>query len=282
MANVQKKYNKANNAYSENNSVTNARNTLASLAKNTPMYTNSYANQLNDIYGRIKSGKDFNYNPDNDLAYRKYAEEYNALSGLAIAGNQAQAQGLTGGYGSTYAPEVANQGLARLQENAANAQPLFYQMAQNAYMAENDALMNQYQAAAAARNDELENYGRRADAYNNQYALAAQRYGDERDFDYTKYGDNRNFWASQYDKSNEQSNFNKELTLKKYDVYNNLAANKCADYNSAGNTKGMRAYLDKLVKQGKLTQYMADNLYKKYEYTPPKTTTTTRTSSTRV
>ena len=269
--NTKKKYNQVNNAYTESSGVVNARNNLAAMANKAPVYQNSYADQLNDIYGRIKNG--YQYDPQNDTAFRRYAEEYNALSGLAIAGNQAQAQGLTGGYGSTYAPEVASQGLARLRESVNDAQPAFYQQGL-------DTIKSQYQAAADARNDELENYGKQADAYNNQYAMAQKRYSDLRDFNYNKFNDSRDFWANQYKFEQDSSNFNAELKqkntqnereykLKSYDVYNSIAANKCADYNDKKNNKGMKAYLDGLVKAGKITRYMADNLYKQYKYTAP-------------
>ena len=87
---TQNKYNKSNAAYKENNNIVNARNNLVSVAGKEPAYQNSYANQLKDIYGQIKNGKTFDYDPKSDAAFRRFAEEYNALSGLAIAGNQQQ------------------------------------------------------------------------------------------------------------------------------------------------------------------------------------------------
>ncbi len=275
------KYKKSNAAYQENNGIKNARNNLKSITGKEPAYQNSYSNQLNDIYNKIKSGTDFNYDPRNDAAFRRFAEEYNALSDLAIAGNQQQAQDLTGGYGSTYAPEVANQGAARIKDNVLNAQPYFMEMAQEAYKADNDRLNNMYNAAASARDDELTEFGRQADAYNERNKLAQQQYTDSRNFNYNKYNDNRNYWSKQYEFEQSTDNFNKELKqankqnerqykLNTYDVYNKLAATKCAGYNEKKNNKGMKAYLNGLVKEGKITQYMADNLYKQYKYTAPK------------
>ena len=267
--NTKNKYKSSTADYKESSGVTNARNNLSKMANQAPVYTNSYATQLNDIYSKLKQGKDFNYNPQNDAAFRRFADEYNALSELAIAENQAQAEGLTGGYGSTYAPEVATQGLARMKDNVQNAEPLFMEQAQNAYMANNDALKNMYQAAADARNDELEAYGNRANAYDNQYSMAQKRYSDTRDFDYNKYNDNREFWSTQYKNEQDQANTDAEYQFKIYDTYNKLAAQKCADYADKKNNSGMKAYLNGLVKEGKLTKYMADNLYKQYKYTAP-------------
>lgn len=278
-------------AYRENNQTKNARNNLLAITSNSPVYKNSYAGQLNDIYGQIQKGADFNYDPRNDVAFRRFADEYNALSGLAIAGNQQQAQSLTGGYGSTYAPEVSRQGLANMQNNVNNAQPYFMEMAQEAYKTDNDRLKNVYEAASNARNDELNEYVKKSAAYNEQSKFAQQLFSDERNFDYSKYSDNRDYVAQQFENEQQQSNFEKEYSQKEYqyqrdfsfrekqnkqdyqlkswDTYNKIASKKCAEYNENKNNSGMKAYLDGLVKAGKITQYMADNLYSQYKYTAP-------------
>lgn len=274
MASIKKKYNSYLSPYKDNKATNTARNTLLAASGNMPAYKDSYANQIKDIYGRIKTGNNFTYNPDNDAAYRSYADQYRALAGLAIAGNHAQAQDLTGGFGSTYAPEVAQQGLARFNPEA--AQPAFLQMAENTYMANNDRLNDVYNAAAAMREDEFNNWQQKINNYNDRLNLAAQRYEDERNFAYQKYGDNRDYWTDRYNAEIQQKQNDKEynlklkeLQLKSYDTYNNLAGNKCADFNEKKDNKGMKAYLAGLVKAGKITQYMADNLFKQYKYVPP-------------
>ncbi|MBR1763488.1 MAG: hypothetical protein IJ731_09025 [Eubacterium sp.] len=267
--NTKNKYEKYSSPYQESNSLINAKNKLAQMANRSPELSNNYETQLKDMYGKIKSGKPFSYNPDNDAAYRRFADEYNALAGLAIEGNQQQAQGLTGGYGSTYAPEVASQGLQRLREGAENAMPLFMEQAQKAYMANSDADINALNAGISARKDEINDYANRANAYNNQYDMAQKVYSDSRDFDYSKYTNNREYWAKEYQQEQEQANKEAEYQLQIYDTYNKLAANKCADYADKKNNSGMKAYLNGLVKEGKLTKYMADNLYKQYKYTAP-------------
>lgn len=257
-----------NSPYKDSKGITNARNSL--LAVQAPTYNNSFKDQIEGIYGKIKNRQDFDYNPDNDAAYRQYADQYRALVGLAVAGNQAHAQQFTGGYGSTYAPEVARQGEALINANVEAAQPAFYQLAQNKYDMETEQLRNMYGAAADRRNAELEEFGRQADIYNDKYQRAADYYNMLEDRGYDRYMGNREFNYNQQQMNIEQDQANKEYKLEKYDTYYNLAGNKCADYNAKGDNKGMKAYLDGLVKAGKLTQYMADNLYKSNEYTPPK------------
>lgn len=280
--NTKNKYNSSNAAYKEDNALVQQKKNLLSSSNKAPEYQNSYENQLSDFLNKIKTNQNFDYDPRNDAAYRRFADEYNALSGLAIAGNQQQAQDLTGGFGSTYAPEVAQQGLASLKENAVNAQPYFLENAQEAYKAENDRLKNMYQATADARNDELDAYYKKASLFNDNYKDAAQKYSDARNFNYNSYNDNRSFWAKQYDMEQSQANKDKQYkqtekdnqrdyTLKSYSVYQQLAETKAYKYNKNKNNSGLKSYLKELVKSGKITQYMADNIYNKYKYTAPKT-----------
>ena len=255
--------------YKEGKRVASARNELDDLYSMNPVYLNSYARQLKDIYSRIKDSKGFEYSPENDSAYRRFADEYNLLSGAAVADNLKQAQQLSGGYTSSFAPEVAYEGLMRLKENASAAQPEFLMNAQNAFIANEDLYKNIYSAAANARNDELGEYINQSNAFNNQLQRALKRYADFRDMDYSKYSDNRNYFAQRNKSETENSNYEKELELKKYDVYEEIAQYKCAEFKDKADNSGMKKYLDKMVSEGKLTRFMADNLYLKYKYTAP-------------
>lgn len=257
-----------NSPYKDSKGITNARNSL--LAVQAPTYNNSFKDQIEGIYGRIKNRQDFDYNPENDAAYRQYADQYRALVGLAVAGNQAHAQELTGGYGSTYAPEVARQGQVMLNGAVEAAQPAFYQLAQNRYDMNTDQLVNMYGAAAGRRDTELEDFGRQADVYNDRYQRAADLYNMLEDRGYDRYMGNKEFNYQQKQMNIAQDQANKELQLEKYDAYYNLANGKCGDYAAKGDNKGMKAYLQGLVKAGKITQYMADNLFKANKYEPPK------------
>ena len=266
---TKKRYNQTFSPYVPSSVLNSYSDKLKALSNRFPEYSNSYEAQLKSIYNKIKYNPDFEYMPQNDIAFRRFADEYNALSGLAIASNQNQAQGLTGGYGSSYAPEVATQGYSEMKDNAEYAKPEFMKMAQLAYQANNDLYKNLYDTASLARNDELEGYANAVKAYQKEYDALYKKYTDKRDFDYGKYSDNRDFWAKQYENELENENKAKEYVFKKYDTWNEIAANKCSDYNDKKNNKAMREYLNKLVEEDKLTGYMADKLYRKYKYVAP-------------
>jgi hypothetical protein len=265
--NTKKKRNSALALYKAGNAVSDALINLSSIKDFTPYYENSYADELKSIYQKIKDAPEFEYSSDNDAAYRSFADEYRALAALAVAGNQAQAQGMTGGYGASYADAAASQNLQSLNESAENAKPAFLENAQEAYAANNDLLKQMFQAASGARDSELEDFTQSASAYNNALKAAQTAYADTRDFDYSKYSENRDFWDKQYENELDNENKQKQLELKKYDVYKQLAADKCSEFNEKKNNKGMKNYLDNLVKEGKLTSYLANQLYQKYRYT---------------
>ena len=256
-------------AYKPKSSVESAYRRMNAFNEYLPDYADSYSKQLSDIYNRIKASPGFSYNPENDGAYRSFADEYNALGALAIAANQQQAQELTGGAGSSYAPEVSAQGLSRIKDSAENAIPSFLKNAGEAYAANEDVYKSIYQAAANAKKSELESYSALADAYNKYNSEMQKEYADARNSDYSEYTADRDFWNAQYQNELEGENNEKKLELKKYDVYKELAENKCADFKEKQNNKGMRSYLDGMVKEGKLTRYLADELYRRYKYEAP-------------
>ncbi len=278
---TKKQYNKTFYDYSPSASLVASANELSALYNHFPQYSNSYETQLRNIYNKIKNNPDFEYMPNNDSAFRRFADEYNALSNLAIASNQQQAQELTGGYGSSYAGDVASQGIAQMKENADYAKPAFMEVAEQAYQANSDLYKKLYDTAASARDDELEGYVNAAKAYQREYDALQNKYADKRDFDYGKYSDNRDFWAKQYETELENENKNKDLLFKKYDTWKSIAENKCADYKDKKNNTAMKKYLNKLVEEDKLTGYIANNLYRKYKYVAPARSSSSSSSSRR-
>ena len=267
--NTKSKKQASDSAYKSSGEVSSALSQLSAISDYQPRYVDSYSDRLKSLYERIREAKPFAYSPENDAAYRRFAEEYNALGSLAAVGNNEAAQGLTGGFGSDYAPEVAAQGEARMSEEARNAQSDFALLARGAHEANDEALSNRYNALSEARRSELSDFENAANAFNEQLAAAQKNYSETRDNDYRAYSDNRDFWAQQFENELAGENAEKKLELKKYDVYEEIAENKCAQFAEKKNNSAMRSYLDNMVKQGKLTKYLADNLYQRYKYTAP-------------
>ncbi len=291
---VDKYYNRFSKAHTPSASTKNTLNTYNSLYNKQPKYNKTYAQQLESAYSNLSKRKDFDI--ANDEVYKQYAAQANALSGLAISGNQAQAQGLTGGYGSTYAPAVARQGMNRAYADNQASRADFALASQNIYNRESERLAYAADTAANASAQELDSYKQKLANAQANYGMAYDRYADTRDYDYTRFKDNQDYWANRHWFNEDRSRYNAEYSmtdldnkrsyeLKTYDTYNSIAATKCSKYADAGNNSGMKAYLNGLVKAGKLTQYMADNLYDKYSeeinnaYAPKQSSSDTSKSS---
>lgn len=108
-----------------------------------------YMAQLNSLYDQIMNRKPFQYDLNGDLLYRQMADQYTQMGQMAMRDAAGTAAGLTGGYGNSYATQVGNQAyqqyLTALNDNI----PQLYDRALNAYMAEGDQMLQQYQLAAA-------------------------------------------------------------------------------------------------------------------------------------
>lgn len=249
-----------------------------------PQYNRTYAEELENAYSNLAKRKEFDI--ANDEVYKQYAAQANALSGLAISGNQSQAQNLTGGYGSSYAPSVAMQGINRAYADNSASKTGFAEASQNIYQNETQRLYERAGLASDRVDNELNNYKEKLGAAQAMRESAYRRYDDDRSRYYNQFTDNRDYWSSQAQMDTGQQQFKAEYNqteanqkrdyqqtetaqkrdyqLNSYDTYNSIAATKCAKYADAGNNSGMKAYLNGLVSAGKITQYMADDLYEKY------------------
>ena len=144
----------------------------------------SWAEQVKDLYGQITNRPAFSYNAETDPIYQSVRDQYVHQGQRAMEDTLGQAAALTGGYNSSYAQSVGHQAynehLTKL-----NAQiPVLAQQARQAYDAEGDRLMNQYQMAMGMENQE---YSRGRDAladqrYDAEWAQQLQAYQDDQNY----------------------------------------------------------------------------------------------------
>ena len=108
-----------------------------------------YLNQLNSLYDQIMNRKPFQYDLNGDLLYRQMADRYTQLGRQASADAMGQAAALTGGYGNSYATQVGNQANQQYMTALNDNIPELYKQALNAYLAQEEQLLQQYELAAA-------------------------------------------------------------------------------------------------------------------------------------
>lgn len=302
--NTRSKYEQYNTPYAETEEQKRQRETAQQLAYSQPNNApNNYAQQMQEMYNRVASKGAFSYDKANDKAYQQWAELYRQLGGLSTAATQQAANNLTGGYGSTYAPQVAAQTDNAYQANVDAALPAFYQQAQEEWYAQKQNDLAAYQVAIEGyKNIENSNVNRN-NAWADIAGAAAGRSNQENANAINQYTDNRDFWLDQYWKEQNAANEAAETNSERYwndnslkensrqfkaqlkedtkqnkrdeywsmnEINVSIAADKADSYRDKKDNKGMKAYLKAQVKKGNITQYQADAIYKQYKYTPPK------------
>lgn len=302
--NTRSKHEQYNTPYAETEEQKRQREAAQQLAYSQPNNApNNYAQQMQEMYNRVASKGAFSYDKANDKAYQQWAELYRQLGGLSTAATQQAANNLTGGYGSTYAPQVAVQTDNAYQANVDAALPAFYQQAQEEWYAQKQNDLAAYQAAIEGyKNNENSNVNRN-NAWADIAGAAAGRSNQENANAINQYTDNRDFWLDQYWKEQNAANEAAETNSERYwndnslkensrqfkaqlkedtkqnkrdeywsmnEINVSIAADKADSYREKKDNKGMKAYLKAQVKKGNITQYQADAIYKQYKYTPPK------------
>ena len=148
-------------------------------------YSSQWQSQLDDIMNQILNREKFSYDMNADAMYQQYADIYQNQANLGMQNAMGQAAALTGGYGSSYGQAVGQQAYAQQMQGLNEVGMDLYNQALQQYMAEGDALANQYNMIAS----------READAYN--------RYLDDRNFAYQQEMDalSQQNWQAEYDRA---------------------------------------------------------------------------------
>ena len=203
-------WNSLNKKYTTSNAVRQADSYLNSQLSKIQSGKTSYSDQVRDMIDTIMNREKFVYDVDNDVLFQQ------ALASAMGSGKQAmqdtigQASALTGGYGSTYATNAANQAYNAFVEDAYNNLPQYYQMALDAYNAEGENLYNQYAMLSDADNAE---YQRMLNAYDATFQRRNQLYNE----DYTQFRDSKN---DAYNSANLQMSEHGQLANDAMNYYN--------------------------------------------------------------
>lgn len=193
---IQANYDAAGAGYNPSANVVAAQNMLGALT--APTYSNSYEGQLDNIYKQILNREQFNYNVNKDALYQQYKNNYITGGKQAMVDTLGQASALTGGYGSSYADVVAQQGYQRYLEDLNKAVPDLYAMAYQRYQGENQRLLNNYGITSDMYNTKYNEYRDQMSDYHNDRNFLQGMYEDERDFDYSRYAKDRAYNAQEY------------------------------------------------------------------------------------
>lgn len=144
-------------------SVLEADKFLASQLEQIRSGRTSYTDQVESLFNKYMNREDFQYDVSEDQLFQQALASAMGSGKAAMQDTIGQASALTGGYGSTYATSAGNQAYNSFIEDAYNNLPEYYNMALQAYQAEGEEMLQQFNMAATL---DAQEYGRMVDSYN--------------------------------------------------------------------------------------------------------------------
>ena len=160
---------------------------------------------------------DFSYDAESDPLYQSYRNSYMRQGQEAMKDVYAEASGLTGGYGNSYAAAAGAEAYGGYLDRLNDRIPELYQGAYERYSDANDEAFRRYQAANGFYSDILDRYYNDRNFYSaldqQEYENAYNEYADEmaynrwlEEFNYGKerdqVGDAQ--WQQQFDREGNQ------------------------------------------------------------------------------
>ncbi len=145
--------------YTPSDEVTAARAYRDSVAAMEPgAYQSRFEEKLQELYDQIAGREAFDYDPEEDEAYRRYAKLYAAKGAAAMEDTLGKAASLTGGYGSSYAQSAGQQAYNGYLQELAALVPELRQAALAEYRQEGQALADQFSMLSQREKNDYARY----------------------------------------------------------------------------------------------------------------------------
>lgn len=191
-------YDLASRNYQPSDLVKQTQQQLKDLSARQPnAYQSPYTTQLNELLGQITNPEKFRYNFNED-------ENYQNMRDLAVrqgrqnsADAQAQAAGLTGGYGSSYGQTAGQQQMQASLNSLYNQIPALRERAYQEWLGEQQLKQNAYNALTQA---DTTAYNRNRDTaadWRSDRSYLASLYGQLQGQEYNQYANDRSFWQNE-------------------------------------------------------------------------------------
>lgn len=100
----------------------------------------NWAQQMQALMDEMEQRKPFSYDPEADMLYQQYRDQYQKLGRQAMEDTAGQAAGLTGGYGSTYGQTAGAEAYEAYLGRLNDVLPALYDRRQAEYDRQTDAL----------------------------------------------------------------------------------------------------------------------------------------------
>ena len=167
-------------------------------------YQGAYDQQLKDIYDKIMNREKFSYDLAGDPLWQQYKDQYTQQGRMAMMDTMGQAANLTGGYGNSYSQAVGQQQYNAYMQQLAAVMPELYDRARDAYDAEGNRMLQEYQLTGDLAADDYSKY---QDAYNRW--LTERSYAQ--DNANTAYDRGYNQWLQELTQRNKDREFEESV-----------------------------------------------------------------------
>lgn len=167
-------------------------------------YKGAYDQQLKDIYDKIMNREKFSYDLAGDPLWQQYKDQYTQQGRMAMMDTMGQAANLTGGYGNSYSQAVGQQQYNAYMQQLAAVMPELYDRARDAYDAEGNRMLKEYQLTGDLAADDYSKY---QDAYNRW--LTERSYAQ--DNANTAYDRGYNQWLQELTQRNKDREFEESV-----------------------------------------------------------------------
>lgn len=218
----------ARKEYLENNRVKQLATDLSAYEKQQPgkWSGGTYGKSVDAALQKILKRDKFQYDVNGDALYQQYKDRYMQQGKQAMMDTMGQAAALTGGYGNSYAQQVGQQTYQGYLQGLNDKVPELYKLALDRYNQEGTDLMNRYSLLADRSDKEYNRYRDSVSDWQTQRDYLANRYNNERNFDYTGFRDqvSDEQWQKNFDEALRQYNENLAEQKRQYDA--TMAENK--------------------------------------------------------
>ena len=165
--------------YTPSDEVAAAREYRDSVAALEPEgYESGFSEKLQALYDQIAGREAFDYDPEEDESYQRYARLYAARGAAAMEDTLGKAAALTGGYASSYAQSAGQQAYNGYLQELAALVPELRQAALAEYQQEGKALQNQYSMLDAQEKADYDRWQEARGDWQKQLEAAQAAYED--------------------------------------------------------------------------------------------------------
>lgn len=141
-------------------------------------YRSRFEERLQTLYDQIAGREAFDYDPEEDESYQRYARLYAARGAAAMEDTLGKAAALTGGYASSYAQSAGQQAYNGYLQELAALVPELRQAALAEYQQEGKALQNQYSMLDAQEKADYDRWQAARGDWQKQLEAAQAAYED--------------------------------------------------------------------------------------------------------